>query len=173
MRERTPTTVTVGRGLPLCGWGEGHLSDARIVESFPGRPPWDAAPCFPDPLSPQRAQVWKLSSNLWSGCMFAHPSGPHPGPRPSLSPSRLDSGLPACRWRGRSAEATALTWDSQPASFGAALRANVGPRQSAGRRRRDSKEGAGPEPTPGGPGCITVTSPPFRALLWRQQRSRY
>lgn len=78
--------------------------------------------------------------------MFAHPWGPHPGPRPSPSPSQLDSGLPACRGRGRSAEATALTWDSPPARSGAALRANFGPRQSAGKRRRDSKEGAGPEP---------------------------
>lgn len=78
--------------------------------------------------------------------------GSHRGPPPSPFPSQLDPALPAGRWQGRSAEAAALTWDAQPAlsRSGAALRANFGPRQSAGGRRRDSKQGAGPESVPAG-----------------------
>lgn len=87
------------------------------------------------------------------------PLGLSQGPRPSPFSSQLEPALPAGRWQGRSAEAAAFTWDAQPARSrsGAALRANFGPRQSAGGRRRDSKQGAGPEPVP-----VGVTRPEQR-----------
>lgn len=64
--KRRQPTVTVNRDLPLRECVKGHLSDTRIVESFLGRPPRDAAPGFPDPLSPQLVRVWKLSAKLRS-----------------------------------------------------------------------------------------------------------
>lgn len=99
IRQGRQPTVTGDRVLLLLEWVEQHLSDTQT----PGRTPPAAQPGFPEPLSSQMAQVWKLSANLQSGCIVARPLGSHQGPWPCPFPRQLDPALPAGRWQGRSA----------------------------------------------------------------------